>query len=482
MSEGHDTTERVERQRKVRLLERHWGIRARVTALATLIVAATLVLSGVALATLVHNSLIDDLDTTLLSRAQGVAALVSAGGVSGTIPSTANQNSLVQVIDSKGSVIAATANMRDGETTFDDPVLAHPPTERQTMFSTLTDAPLDEGTGEFRILANPVTLPTGPGWIYVASPLAQADAAIASLSTLFAIGLPLVLLVVAFAVWLAVTNALKPVQQIRVRASTISAEDLTQRVPVPRRRDEIAHLAETMNEMLDRLESAAIRQNQFIGDASHELRSPLAALRAQVEVALANPDPVEANRTLEVVHDQVLRMSVLTNDLLFLARNLEAAPGAFSTTVDLDELVLAEVGRLRDLDGPTISLGGLDAARVHGSQRDLERVLRNLTDNARNHAHSLIRISLSNENGVAELTVENDGVGIAVADRERLFERFTRQDDSRVRSLTGGGFGLGLAIARQVVVAHGGTLAIHDRADGQSGVAFRIRIPTAAAE
>ena len=457
--------------------KRRWGIRARVTALATLIVAVTLILSGVALAVLVRSSLINDLDSTMLARAQGVAALATASGVSGTIPTTANQNSLVQVVDSTGAVIAATSNMRDGDSGFDGPVLSQPPSQRQTTVSTLSDTPLDGSTGQFRVLAEPVTLPTGPGWIYVASTLAQADTAITSVITLFGIGLPLVLLVVGFAVWRAVTKALKPVEEIRSRASTISAADLTQRVPVPRSGDEIARLAETMNEMLDRLEGAAIRQNQFIGDASHELRSPLAGLRAQVEVALVNPDPKEAIRTLGTVHDQVLRMSTLTDDLLFLARSTEAAPKLYSDPVDLDELVLGEVSRLRELDGPTVSLGRLDAARVPGSKRDLARVLRNLTDNARNHAHSHIRIALSNHNGIAELVVDDDGDGIAEDDRERLFERFTRLDDSRVRNISGGGFGLGLAIARQVVVAHGGTLTSHSRADGSHGAEFRVRLP-----
>ena len=478
MSTQSTKTSRGRDRPKVRLLKRRWGIRARVSALATLIVAITLILSGVALAVLVRSSLINDLDSTMLARAQGVAALNTTGGISGTIPTTANQNSLVQVVDSTGAVIAATSNMRDDDSSFDGPVLSHPPAQRVTTLSTLSDAPLDENTGQFRVLAEPVTLPTGPGWIYVASTLALADAAITSIITLFAIGLPLVLLVVGFAVWRAVTKALKPVEQIRSRAATISAADLTQRVPVPDSRDEIAYLAETMNEMLDRLEGAAIRQNQFIGDASHELRSPLAALRAQVEVALANPDPDEATRTLGIVHEQVLRMSTLTNDLLFLARSTEATPVLYSDPVDLDELVLAEVSRLRGLDGPTVILGGVDAARVPGSQRDLARVLRNLTDNARNHADTEIRIALSNHGGVAELIVDDDGDGIAQGDRERLFERFTRLDGSRVRSLSGGGFGLGLAIARQVVDAHGGTLTTHDRTDGKPGAEFRVRIPT----
>lgn len=452
----------------------HWGIRARVTAVATLVVALTLILSGIALAFLVHESLVGGLDATQLSRAQTVAAqAASTGGIRGTIPATAKQSSLVQVLDSGGTVIAATGNIQ-GE----DPVLHAPPSERRARTFTLSDSPLDSG-GEFRVLAEPVTLKTGPGWVYVASSLAQVDAATASLTTLFAIGLPLVLIVVGFTVWGAVAQALKPVDRIRRRASAIGAADLTQRVPVPRSRDEIARLALTMNEMLDRLETAATRQNQFIGDASHELRSPLTALRAQVEVALAHPNPAEAARVLGVVREQVARMTTLTEDLLFLARSTEAAPMTLAAPVDLDELVLAEVRRLREFGDPAVTLVTIGAARVTGSQRDLARVLRNLADNARDHARSEIRLALSTRDGIAEIVVADDGTGIPVADREQLFERFTRLDDARARNATGGGFGLGLAIARQIVLTHGGTLSVQDAPGGRSGAAFVIRIPLA---
>ena len=455
------------------------GIRARVTASATVVVAFTLVLAGFLLAFLASQSLVGGIDTTLGSRADQVVALsTTAAGLHGTIPATAQQSSLVQVIDSNGAVVAATANMRgdDGEGDYDGPVLPHPPASNRATISTITDSPLDIG-GSFRVLAKPVTLETGPGWVYVATSLAPVHAATNTVVVLFAIGLPLVLIVVGFTVWRAVTGALKPVDRIRKEAAAISAADLTRRVPVPPSKDEIAKLAEAMNQMLDRLEAAAIRQNQFIGDASHELRSPLTALRAQVEVALAHPDLDENERVLRTVHDQVTRMAMLTEDLLFLARSTEAAP-AGAAVVDLDELVLAEMQRLREHGGPTITLIHMDAARTTGSGRDLARALRNLTDNARDHAHTEVRVSLTVHNTVAEITVTDDGSGIPEEDHERLFERFTRLDDARTRNLTGGGFGLGLAIARQIALSHGGTLTAHDRTDGKPGAEFLLRIPT----
>ncbi len=457
-----------------RLLRTPGGIRGRVTASATLIVALTLILAGVALSFLVHHSLVTGLDGNLSSRAQSVLAQITANGyIHGAIASPAKQGSLAQVLDAKGTVIAATADIQ-GE----DPVMLAPPSPRRSATFTLTDSPLDSG-GSFRVLAEPVHLKDGPGWIYVAASLAPVNAATLSVATLFTIGLPLVLLVVAFIVWRAAGQALKPVNRIRKQASAIGGADLTQRVLVPGSRDEIAKLAVTMNHMLDRLEASANRQNQFIGDASHELRSPLAALHAQVEVALDHPDHTEATRVLGIVQEQVTRMTILTEDLLFLARSTEDGPMVLPALVDLDELVLAEVHRLREFGDHTITLSSLDAVRVSGSRRDLTRALRNLTDNARNHAHLEIRIAIAVLNDVAEITVSDDGAGIASADLEKLFERFTRLDDARTRNLSGGGFGLGLAIARQIVIAHRGSLTASDRADGHPGAEFRLRLPLA---
>ena len=440
-------------------------------AAATVVVAVTLVVSCVALVILMHQFLVSGLDATELARAREVAAQASAGGLSGVIPSTARDSSLVQVLDASGRVIASTADIAG-----QDPVLTPPPVLRQTTTITLAVSPLDTG-GEFRITAEPVTLKTGTGWVYVANSLSQVDAAISGLITLFAVGLPPIVVVVAIIAWLAVRQSLRPVEEIRRRAAAIGAADLAQRVPVPGGRDEIAQLAMTMNDMLERLELAAVRQRQFVGDASHELRSPLTALQAQVEVALAHPDDAGSALVLTRMRDQVNRMAMLIEDLLFLARSTETAPMILETPVDLDELVLAEAQRLRDLGGPAVQVASLDAARVVGSFRDLTRMLRNLGSNAHDHARSTVTLSLTGDEHEARITVADDGPGIPPGARERIFARFSRLDDSRVRNSTGGGSGLGLSIARQIVVATGGTLVVQDRADGARGAAFVVRIP-----
>jgi signal transduction histidine kinase len=237
-----------------------------------------------------------------------------------------------------------------------------------------------------------------------------------------------------------------------------------------------------MNEMLKRLEDAATRQRQFVADASHELRSPLAALRAQVDVALAHPEDSASTRALESVQGQVDRMSVLVDDLLFLARSAEGAALRHRELVDLDDLVLAEIHRLRELGGPAVELAGVHAARVEGSERDLARLLRNLGDNAREHARSLVSLRLTTNEKTAELTVTDDGDGIRPEDRERVFERFIRLDDARSRTARGGGAGVGLSIVKQIVRDHGGTITIVERPDGRAGAVFLVRLPLALPE
>lgn len=477
VSEETQNDEAQRRSRQRLRLRIPGGIRARVTGSATVVVALTLLLAGVLLLVLLQQSLVAGIDANLASRAQEVAVQAeTAHGIRGTIPSTAQQTSLVQVIDAHGTIVAATANMRGDDNEYESPVLTNPPVSGHAATSTLTDSPLDRG-GAFRVLAKPIVMKGAPGWVYVATSLDPVRAATSSVILLFAIGLPLLLIIVGFTVWRAVSQALRPVDLIRKQASGISAVDLTQRVPVPGSNDEIGKLAAAMNQMLGRLEASAIRQNQFIGDASHELRSPLTALRAQVDVALAHPQATEVTRVLGIVHEQVTRMSMLTEDLLFLARSTEVAPMVLPASVDLDELVLGEVHRLRELHGPDIVLERVDATRILGSHRDLARALRNLTDNACDHAETEIRIALIVHNAVAEITVTDDGDGVPLADRERLFERFARIEDARSRNLSGGGFGLGLAIARQIALSHGGTLTIHDRADGNRGAEFLLRIP-----
>lgn len=451
---------------------RYSGIRFRVTLTASAVVALTLLASGITLVLLLHQSLITSLDTLATDRAQAVASLAIAGDLGPTVTNTGSESSLVQVVDSSNAVIAATSNI-DGQ----ESILTPPPAGGATTVVAVDRLPA--GDGPFRVVAKPLRLPSGSGWVYVATSTVQVDAAVGNLAALFGVGLPLVLLIVVWALWRGVGQVIRPVDAIRRRAAVIGGEDLSQRVPVPTSSDEIASLAVTMNDMLERLEEAARRQRQFVGDASHELRSPLAALQVQVEVALAHPEDSGAALVLETVHGQVVRMSALIDDLLFLARSAEGAPPSPASPVDLDDLVLAELHRLRELGGPAVELNGFRAARVEGSERDLSRLLRNLGDNAREHARSMVSFRLTTTENGAEFSVTDDGEGIRVDDRGRVFERFTRLDDARSRTTRGGGAGVGLSIVRQIVQDHHGTITIGDRSDGRAGAVFLVRLPLA---
>lgn len=448
------------------------GIRSRVTIVATVIVAATLAASGVILGFLLHQSLISGLDAGQRVLAQSVASQAASGSVPRTIPENSEKGAVVQVLSATGKVIASTGNI-DGE----PPLLKTPPNTRAPLALTQSTSPL--GNGSLRLQAWPATVANGHGWVYVATSLNQVDAAIGSLVTLFGVGLPIVLAIVGLIVWESVAVTLAPVERMRQRAAVIGAHDLGQRIPVPRSRDEIARLASTMNGMLDRLEAATLRQRQFVGDASHELKSPLAAVRAEIDVATAHPDQTDQRAVFASLGEQTDRMAALIDDLLFLARSDELAPTSEADVVDLDELVLAEIRRHRGTPRTPIELRTVQAARVVGSRRDLTRALRNLVENAREYARSIVLLSLTVSETTATLTVSDDGPGIAAEDRERVFERFTRLENSRLRRNSAAGFGLGLAIARQIVHAHGGTLTIDAPTDGTTGAVFLLRLPLA---
>jgi signal transduction histidine kinase len=210
--------------------------------------------------------------------------------------------------------------------------------------------------------------------------------------------------------------------------------------------------------MLDRLERAYARQRQFVADASHELRSPIAALRQYSEVALAHPERVED--LAAVTHAETLRMQALVDDLLLLARTDERRPAG--RPVDLDELVLAE--------DPAAAV---TPVQIRADPAALQRALHNLAENAGRYAKSRVAWRLSEVDGMAVVTVDDDGPGIAAADRERVFHRFVRLDSARSRSA--GGSGLGLAIVAEVVAAHHGTVEISDSPLG--GARFTVRLP-----
>jgi signal transduction histidine kinase len=243
-------------------------------------------------------------------------------------------------------------------------------------------------------------------------------------------------------------------------------------VPEPPSRDEVARLARTTNETLTALEASVERQRRFVADASHELRSPIASLRTQLEVAAAHPELLDLDGA---VHDTV-RLQSLAADLLLLAR-LDAGERPGGARVDLDALVREELAqRAGDRVPVTLEGGSGGPVEVTGSRGQLARVLGNLLDNAQRHAVSRVRVRVGRGDGRAVLEVADDGAGVPEEERERIFQRFVRLDDARSRD--DGGAGLGLAIARDVAVRHGGTLTV-GRAPG-GGALFTLRLPAAA--
>jgi len=447
------------------------GVRARVTMASIVVLAVTLASGAAGLVALVDQSLQHSLDAAAVTRAEDVSAAAHANGLVTVIPSGGDDSSLVQIINSNGSIVSSSEF-----TARDRPLLVRPPRRRETTVLTAAHS-TDEGySGPFRIVAEPLELPSGPGWVYVASSLDQVRSATSSLILWLSVGLPILLIIVGTTVWIAVGRALRPVESIRKRAIEIHA-DFSQRVPIPKSDDEIGRLARTVNDMLDRLAAAADQERQFAGDASHELRSPLAAIRSQVDVALEHPDSSDPQTVFRTIQRQTEEMTDLVEDLLFLARVSEKTVGTLSSPVDIDEILVQEVRRLQHSSAISVKINHLDAARVAGVSRDLARMVSNIGDNAAHYARHEITLGLSVAGSTITITVTDDGPGIAGSDRERIFGRFTRLDDSRSRSASHTGTGLGLAIAQQIAHQHGGSIAAGGRADSRSGAVITISLP-----
>ncbi|MFI9818217.1 sensor histidine kinase [Saccharothrix variisporea] len=274
-------------------------------------------------------------------------------------------------------------------------------------------------------------------------------------------------------VWTTVGRALRPVEAIRRELAHITEHDLARRVPVPRRRNEIARLATTVNATLDRLRTALDDNRRFVADASHELRSPIAALRAELEIAHAHPDLADWRAVVDGALRDTYRLQHLATDLLLLARLDHTTTATGGDTVDLADLVREETSRNRTRHRLTVEVDARPAV-VRGSRALLGRLLGNLLDNAERHAHDHITVRLAAHGTSATLEVVDDGPGIPPADRERVFDRFTRLDHARTRDT--GGTGLGLPIARRIATHHNGTLDVADHPHGTRFVATLPRI------
>jgi len=274
------------------------------------------------------------------------------------------------------------------------------------------------------------------------------------------------------ATWILTGRALRPVGAIREQVLAINSGTLGERVPVANEHDEIGRLATTMNSMLERIETGLVQRRRFVSDAAHELRTPVAVLQSEAEVALRAPDRTSTEELASSVLGESRRLGAIVEDLLTLARVDEGSERPAGSVVDLDDLVLEQARRQRRLP---VDRTGVSAGQVLGRSDDLERMVGHLIDNAARHGTSRVWVAVEAGDDVVRLMVDDDGDGISPADRERIFERFVRLDDARSRDA--GGSGLGLSVVAATVREHGGTVSAGGSPHG--GARITVTLPLA---
>jgi signal transduction histidine kinase len=427
------------------------SLRARLTLVATLALATALSAGAALLILVTHRSGVSTVDGGAVRAGEEVAMLLRAGRLPPVIPVTSSATAYIQVVDNTGHVVRASA-------TADllVPLLSTAeigtvragghlslPGDRAGMNTTL------------RVVGVPVDSDT----VIVAVGTDQlSDSERVVRHWVYATG-PALLLGLALLTWLLVGWTLRPVEELRRGAADLSGRELDQRLPVTAARDEISRLAGTLNDLLDRIDASRRRQRSFVSDAAHELRSPIAGIRTQLEVAQRTGDwPLAASEALA----EVERLSHLVDDLLLLAKLDErrpVRPAMVELSMLATDLVSARYGSARV---PVAVQPAATPVEVAGDLDALRRLLANLIDNAVRHARTAVVVTVSA--APPGFAVADDGPGIPAADRERMFDRFARRDDARARDA--GGSGLGLPIARELARAHGGTLALGDATPG----------------
>lgn len=445
-----------------------WGISARSALVAATVVLVALTAAGAILAVALYRSMLSGIDSAAAARVDEVAAVLESDGASGLdseLLGTDQRILAVQVITSDGTVVRRSPSA---------------PETPMVPISEIGDGlqigmPEHESPyGQIRFSAQTVDGPGGRYTVLVGEGSQVVFSTVKTVVIALALAAPIVVLVSGAATYMLVSRSMRSVDAIRSRVAEISTSDLTERVPVAEKADEISALAVTMNEMLARIEAGHSAQQRFVGDASHELRSPLTTIISALEVAVAHPELLNPELAKTTLIPEAHRMQALVEDLLLLARADERGLTMAHDDVDLDDLVTAEAQRLCR-ESSLVIRTDVTPTRISGDGVRLSRMLRNLLDNAARHATSEVSVAVHASGEHAVLSVEDDGPGIAAADRERVFGRFVRLDANRSRRE--GGAGLGLAIVREIVAAHQGSVAITDRPG--SGTRVTVQLPLA---
>ncbi len=441
---------------------REFSLRSRLMWLSVTVVAAGLAAGGLLLLGVLNFALLRAVNAEAGDTAAGVVKLIDQHSLSEIIQ--VNPSMQVQVIDGQDRVLAISAGADRLIPMLHDDEL------RGLKDGEITEIPGDRiglPGGAARVVMRTAGPPGNPVRVLVARSTDDLDQGVHILRVTLLIAFPLLLGMLAAVMWRVLGAALRPVDALRAGAEEITGGTRHGRLPLPEARDEVYRLAVTLNGMLYRLEAARARQRAFVADAAHELRSPLTNMRTELEVAQRLPDTDWPALSADLLTD-VDRLSRLVDDLLLLARSDDARPPTRLADADLGEVVGSVAARYDKVayTPPPEPV----TARVEPDA--IGRVVANLLDNADRHARSQVAVEVADEDGYARVTVRDDGPGIPPADRERVFDRFTRLDDARARDA--GGTGLGLAIVRELVRRHHGTVTL---GDASPGLRVDIRLP-----
>lgn len=460
------------------------SVRVRITVAAAVVSAVALAGAGWLLIRSVEDTQLGRLRDVAEDSLDAVAARLGAGADPQLAAEAADPAAAVVIVDEDGRVVGAgpVTLTGGGLGTVEAPLGQADGTlvVRGDPAPGTVDAPPGEGPGpgmQVRVLGSDapfeqvtrrVETPGGELTVIAGAPVDEVGRSVDAVRRALWAGVPLVALLVGALSWALVGRALRPVEAIRTEVEAISGSSMHRRVPEPPTEDEIGRLARTMNAMLGRLQGAATRQRQFVSDASHELRSPVAAIRTDVEVALREGPAADWPAVGRAVLVEEDRLERLLADLLVLAAGDEGGP-VEPSRVDLATLAAGESDRARRV--PVEVAVPATPAPAAGSPDALRRALSHLVDNAARHARTRVAVTV----GPGRLVVDDDGPGIPEADRERVFERFTRLDDARARDQ--GGAGLGLAVVRSIATRHGGTVRVE--ASPLGGARVVVELPPA---
>jgi signal transduction histidine kinase len=445
---------------------RRRSLRARLTLITSAGLALALAGAAVLLVNALRLSLVRGLDDSARQGAVEVAALIDQDRLPDPVP-VGSGTITIQVLNAQGRIT-------DVSPGADRLVPLLPPAQAREAARTGQGRMLAGGPLDMPAPLRVVAVGANDGQVVLAAvSFAQASDSITTLARALLIGTPLLFGLLALATWLVTGYTLRPIAELRRGAAEVTQTGIPRDLPVPPARDEVRSLAVTLNDMLSRLADAQQRQRTLVSDTAHELRSPIASIRAQLEVALDHPDGLDWAETARDVHADTLRLARLAEDLLLLARLDEQR--IRHSPVDLAAVcgsVAARYGAARvpvraDAPSPCVVTGDADA---------LSRLLVNLLDNAVRHAASSVSVSVGAQDGCAVLVVADDGPGIPAEDTERAFGRFSRLDDARSRDGSVSGSGLGLAIVRATAEAHGGSVTLEDAGPGLRAV---VRLPLA---